>query len=140
MTRKFTLLILLALGTLAFGCKKDDIANNKDRLIGQWAVENYVQIEYLNDKETDRSEDNNEDLVFDFAANGGGRVVYGGDDETPLSWVLAEEHITMKFDGQTYLFAIRTLNDTDLTLVSEESRTTSQGVRKDVLELYLRKR
>ncbi|WP_129716672.1 lipocalin family protein [Pedobacter sp. SYP-B3415] len=140
MTKKITLFFALVLVMLAFGCKKDEIADNKDRLLGQWELTNLVQIEYLNDRETDRSEDRDDDLVFDFAANGGGRVLYGSENETALTWVLAEDHLTMKFDGETYLFSIRNLNNSEMTLVSEETRNSSQGIKRDVMELYLRKR
>jgi putative protein kinase ArgK-like GTPase of G3E family len=138
MSRKLTLLTFAAICAVLFGCKKDEIETNTEKLLGRWVATSTLEVNYEDDRETSRREDNQPKTTFVFAENGSG-TAYLDDEVSDLQWVIAENHLTLKIDGQAYLFEIKSLSKTDLHLSMEDKSSNSQHTYREVLEFRLRK-
>ncbi|WP_169304429.1 lipocalin-like domain-containing protein [Pedobacter frigoris] len=140
MFKTIKLIALIAVVATLFACKKDQAEKNSDRLVGTWAVQSILDIEYENNVETGRDEDAGNGETLEFKADGNG-IQTDGQYSDSFKWTATDSELKITWDGdEADVFKIKSLSKTDLHISIEDIDVENNITYKEVTEIKLKKK
>ncbi|MBZ4192185.1 hypothetical protein [Niabella beijingensis] len=127
------LLSALWILVLIAGCKKDSPEEKAgDRLQGRWDLVKRIEVDYTNDKETDRDTTTYDpgEQVFEFK----GDSLFVSSDGKPADerylFSLSNNELVIREGSSGYFFGLRWHNNDQMSLTDDETRVNNSGVKR----------